>query len=142
VTTNERRLIDRPQPPTHAKGPRGWGIEHLDGSYLVMQKGDLVAVYNPVYFRGINEVVADLLDLIAGGLEGPWGDDYVIWCSGRVMAVIHELLDEPGQKVVLFNDSRNDPNEGHPRTPWPSWPSYEEWVAHGRGALWLNERAD
>ncbi len=142
MNTAERDAIYRPQPPPHPKGPRGWGLEHIDGSYLVIQKTDLVVVYNSVYFHGINEVVRDLLDLIAAGLEGPWGDDYVIWCGDRVMAVIHQLMDEPRQRVVLFNDSRNDPNESHPPPSWRSWPSYDEWVASGRGDLWLTDRSD
>ena len=101
-----------------------------------MQKADVVVAYNPVYFRSINAVVRDLLDLINAGLEGPWGEDYVVWCSSRIMAVIHQLMDEPRQQVVLFNDPRNDPVEGRTVEPWPYWPTHDEWVAGGRGDLW------
>lgn len=140
MSAGQPDVLDRPQPPPHPKGPRAWGLEHIEGAYLVMQKGDLVAVYNPVYFRTTNEVVADLLELVAGGLEGPWGDDYVIWCSSRVMAVVHQLMDEPRHQVVLFNDPRNDPNESRPPSRWPGWPSHDEWVASGRGPLWIADR--
>jgi hypothetical protein len=102
----------------------------------------VVAAYNPVYFRSINEVVGDLLDLIKAGLEGPWGEDYVVWCSSRVMAVIHQLMDEPRQRVVLFNDPRNDPIAGRTVRPWPYWPTYEEWVESGCGDLWTTGRGD
>jgi hypothetical protein len=136
VNTASGTVIYRPNPPPHPKGPSAWGLEHLDGVYLAMQKGDVVVAYNPVYFRSINEVVRDLLDLIKGGLEGPWGEDYVVWCSSRVMAVIHQLMDEPRQQVVLFNDPRNDPTEGRAVPPWPRWPTHDEWVERGRGDLW------
>jgi hypothetical protein len=101
-----------------------------------MQKGDVVIAYHPVYFRSINEVVRDLLELIRAGLEGPWGEDYVVWCSCRVMAVIHQLMNEPCQQVVLFNDPRNDPIQGRIIPPWPFWPTHDEWVASGCGDLW------
>ena len=136
MSTEPRQVIYRPQPPPHPKGASAWGLEYLDGVYLVMQKGDVVVAYNPVYFRSINEVVRDLLDLIKSGLEGPWGEDYVVWCSSRVMAVIHQLMDEPRQQVVLFNDPRNDPIEGRAVPAWPHWPTHDQWVERGRGDLW------
>jgi hypothetical protein len=139
VSTAREPIIYRPQPPPNPKGPSGWGLEHIDGAYLVMQKRDLVVVYNPVYFRSTNEVVRDLLDLIAGGLEGPWGEDYVTWCGSRVMAVVHQLMDEPRQRVVLFNDPRNDPVDGRTFPPWPYWPTHDEWVERGRGDLWTTD---
>jgi hypothetical protein len=142
VSTPQGRVIYRPEPPPHPKGPAAWGLEYLDGVYLVMQKGDVVVAYNPVYFRSINEVVRDLLDLIKAGLEGPWGEDYVVWCSSRVMAVIHQLMDEPRQRVVLFNDPRNDPIEGRMVPPWPQWPTHDEWVQSGRGDLWMTTGRD
>jgi hypothetical protein len=142
VSTAPAPVIYRPKPPPHPKGPSGWGLEHLDGVYLVMQKGDIVIAYNPVYFRSINEVVRDLLDLIKAGLEGPWGEDYVVWCSSRVMAVIHQLMNEPRQRVVLFNDPRNDPIQGRTVPPWPYWPTHDEWVESGRGDLWITARSD
>jgi hypothetical protein len=142
VSTPQAPVIYRPQPPPNPKGPSGWGLEHIDGMYLVMQKGDLVAVYNSVYFRSTNEVVRDLLDLIASGQEGPWGEDYVIWCGSRVMAVIHQLMDEPRQQVVLFNDPRNDPIDSRALEPWPCWPTYDQWVESGRGDLWTTDRCD
>lgn len=142
MTTPQGPVIYRPEPPPDSKGPSGWGLEYIDGTYLAMQKGDLVVVYNPVYFRSTNEVVRDLLELIAAGLEGLWGEDYVIWCGSRVMAVIHQLLDESRQQVVLFNDPRNDPIDGRALPPWPSWPTYEQWVECGRGDLWCTDRPD
>ena len=79
---------------------------------MVMQRGDVVAIYNGVYFRSTNEVVADLQQLIQAGLEGTWSDDYVIWSDGRIMAVIHRPPDGGQQKLFLFNEHRNDPIGG------------------------------
>ncbi len=141
MSTTQRDVIYRPPPPPHpTKSARDWGLEHLDGIYIVMQKGDPVVAYHSTYFRSTNEVVADLLGLIRDGLEGPWGEDFVVWCSGRVMAVIHQPMDEYQQHIVVFNDPRNDPIDGRAVPPWPYWPTYEEWVERGRGDLWLTER--
>ena len=140
MSTLQREVIYRPKPPPHPEKTSDWGLEHLDGIYIVMQKGDPVVAYHSTYFRSTNEVVADLIDLIHGGLKGPWGEDYVVWCSGRVMAVIHQPMDQFHQRVVLFNDPRNDPVGGRNVVPWPCWPTYEEWVERGRGDLWLTDR--
>jgi hypothetical protein len=139
VGTTQRGVIYRPKPPPHPDKTSDWGLEHLDGVYIVMQKGDPVVAYHSTYFRSTNEVVADLIDLIHGGLKGPWGEDYVVWCSGRVMAVIHQPMDQFHLRVVLFNDPRNDPIGGRSVLPWPCWPTYEEWVERGRGDLWLTD---
>ena len=102
----------------------------------MMQRGEVVAIYNGVYFRSTNEVVADLVALIDAGLEGVWSDDYVIWCDGRIMAVIHQPMDEVQQQLILFNEPRNNPFGRHEIDPMPFWPTYDEWVESGRGDLW------
>jgi hypothetical protein len=140
MSTAQHDVIYRPTPPPHpSSNPRDWGLEYLDGIYVVMQKGDPVVAYHSTYFRSTNEVVADLLGLISEGLEGLWSDDFVIWCCGRVMAVIHQPVDERHRRVVLFNDRDNDPIAGRQLAAWPDWPSYDEWVKSGRGDLWLKD---
>ena len=87
-----------------------------------------------------NEVVADFQELIQAGFEGVWSDDYVIWCDGRIMAVIHRSMDREEQKLFLFNEPHNDPIAGRAIDPMPYWPTYEEWVESGRGDLWKTDR--
>jgi len=126
----------RPEPaPKHAES---WKeiAPYSDGVYLVMQRGDVVAIYHPTYFRSINEVMADLIGTIRGGWQGPWGEAYIVWCNNRVMAVLHQPMDEEQLRVVTFNDPRNDPIGGQSVRPFPHWPTYAEWVASGRGDLW------
>ena len=106
----------------------------------MMQRAAVVAIYNGVYFRSTNEVVADLEELIKTGFEGVWSDDYVIWSDGRIMAVIHKPMDGSQQKLFLFNDPRNDPIGGRAIDPMPFWPTYEEWVESGKGDLWKTDR--
>ena len=138
VPINE--VVCRPEPPAEFAHQFRQMAPHQGGVYLVIQRGDLVAIYNGVYFRSTNDVVADLEELIQAGLEGVWSDDYVIWCDGRIMAVIHQPMDGAQQKLFLFNDPRNDPIAGHAIEPLPFWPTYEEWVESGRGDLWKTDR--
>jgi hypothetical protein len=135
-----RDVVCRPEPPPEFAHEFRQMAPNQGGVYLVMQRGDLVAIYNGVYFRSTNDVVADLEELIEAGLEGVWSDDYVIWSDGRIMAVIHQPLDGSQQKLFLFNDTRNDPIGGRALDPLPFWPTYEEWVDSGRGDLWRTDR--
>jgi hypothetical protein len=133
-------VVCRPEPPREfARQFRQTAPSHR-GVYLVMQRGDLIAIYNGVYFRSTNEVVADLEELLRSGLAGAWSDDYVVWSDGRIMAVIHQPLDGDEQQLFRFNDSRNDPIGGRVIDPPPFWPTYAEWVDSGRGDLWKTDR--
>ena len=133
-------VLCRPEPPPEFAHHFRQMAPNQAGVYLVMQRSDVVAIYNGVYFRSTNEVVADLVELIEAGLEGVWSDDYVIWSDGRIMAVIHQPMDETQQKLFRFNDARNDPIAGRALDPMPVWPTYEEWVESGRGDLWKINR--
>jgi hypothetical protein len=135
-----KEVLCRPEPPPEFAHQFRQMAPSLAGSYLVTQGSDLMAIYNGVYFRSTNEVVADLQELIQAGLEAVWSDDYVIWCDGRVMAVIHQPMDGHEQKLFLFNEPRNDPIGGRAINPMPYWPKYEEWVERGRGDLWKTDR--
>jgi hypothetical protein len=135
-----KEVVCRPEPPPEFTQAFRQMAPYQAGVYLVMQRADLVAIYNGAYFRSTNEVVADFQDLIQAGLEGLWSDDYVIWCDGRIMAVIHFPLDGHEQKLILFNEHRNDPIAGREIAPMPYWPTYEEWIKSGRGDLWKTER--
>jgi hypothetical protein len=135
-----KEVVSRPEPPPEFAHQFRQMASNQGGVYLVMQRGDVVAIYNGVYFRSTNDVVADLEELIEAGLEGLWSDDYVIWSDGRIMAVIHQPLDGSQQKLFLFNDPRNDPIGGRALDPLPFWPTYEEWVDSGRGDLWKTDR--
>ena len=132
-------ILWRPEPPPEFA--HAWKNAATDeaGVYVVMQQSDVVAVYHSAYFRSTNEVTADLLAMIQGGWQGPWSEDYVVWCNSRVMAVVHQPMDEVHRRVVTFNDPRNDPIKGKAIPPWPHWPMYEEWVESGRGDLWKTE---
>ncbi len=142
MSETQRQVIYRPEPPASPDGKSwGAGMEHLSGIYRVMQAGDLVAVYNPVYFLSINEVVADLVNVIRADPDWElFDDDYVVWCNQspgeRVLAVLQWRADKQDQRVTIFKEKR------HRFQPWPHWPTYEEWVASGRGDLWKTERAD
>jgi hypothetical protein len=131
-----KEVVCRPEPPPEFAHEFRQMAQNQAGVYVVMQRGDLVAIYNGVYFRSTNEVVADFQELIQVGLKGVWSDDYVIWCDGRIMAVIHQPMDGHEQRLFLFNESRNDPIAGRAIAPMPYWPTYEEWVESGRGDLW------
>jgi hypothetical protein len=133
-------VLCRPEPPPEFAHQFRQMAPYQGGVYLVMQRGDIVAIYNGVYFRSTNEVVADLEELIRAGLEGVWSDDYVIWSSGRIMAVIHRPMDGDQQTLFLFNEPRNDPIAGRAIDPMPFWPTYDEWLAKGRGDLWKTDR--
>jgi hypothetical protein len=133
-------VLCRPEPPPEFAHPFRQIAPSHGAVYLVLQRGDLAAIYNGVYFRSTNEVVADFEQFIAAGFEGVWSDDFVIWCNGRVMAVIHKSMDREEQKIILFNEPHNDPIAGRVIDPMPYWPTYEEWVESGRGDLWRTER--
>ena len=135
-----KEIVCRPEPPTEFAHEFRQLAPNQGGVYLVLQGDDVVVIYNGVYFRSTNEVVADFLELIQAGFEGVWSDDYVIWCLGRIVAVIHQPMDAKEQKVFLFNEELNDPIGGRAIDPMPFWPTFEEWVASGRGALWKTER--
>jgi hypothetical protein len=135
-----KEVVCRPEPPPEFAHQFRQTAPSQYGVYVVMQRGDIVAIYNGVYFRSTNEVVADLEQLIQAGLEGVWSDDYVVWSDGRIMAVIHEPLNGGQQKLFLFNEARNDPIGGRELDPMPFWPTYDEWMASGRGDLWKTER--
>ena len=142
MSSSQRPIIYRPQPPTSPEGDSwGRGMECLSGVYRVMQAGDLVAVYNPVYFLSIKEVVADLIDLIRSDPDWKdFDDDYVVWCNQspgeRVLAVLQWRAAKHSQRITIFKEKRQ------PAAPWPHWPSYEEWVASGRGELWKTDRVE
>ena len=135
-----KEVICRPEPPPEFAHQFRQMAPNQAGVYLVMQRADVVAIYNGVYFRSTNDVVADLEELIKTGFEGVWSDDYVIWSDGRIMAVIHKPMDGSQQKLFLFNDPRNDPIGGRAIDPMPFWPTYEEWVESGKGDLWKTDR--
>jgi hypothetical protein len=134
-----KSFLCRPEPPPEFAHQFRQMAPNQAGVYLVMQRGDVVAIYNGVYFRSTNEVVADLQELIRAGLEGIWSDDFVIWCDGRIMAVIHQPIEGEQQKLFLFNETRNYPIAGRVLDPMPFWPTYEEWLVSGRGELWKTE---
>jgi hypothetical protein len=134
-----REFISRPEPPPEFAHEWRQMAPNQAGNYVVMQRGDVVAVFNGVYFRSTNEVVADFLELLHSGLEGLWSDDYVVWCDGRIMAVIHTSMDGEEQKLILFNEPRNDPTHGRSISPMPDCPTNEEWVTSGRGDLWKTD---
>ena len=104
-----KEIVCRPEPPPEFAHEFRQMAPNQGGVYLVLQGDDVVAIYNGVYFRSTNEVVADFLELIQAGFEGVWSDDYVVWCLGRIVAVIHQPMDGKEQKVFLFNEERNDP---------------------------------
>jgi hypothetical protein len=60
----------------------------------------------------------------------------VIWCDGRIMAVIHQPMDGREQKLFLFNEARNDPIAWREIAPMPNWPTFAKWVASGQGEFW------
>jgi hypothetical protein len=137
------KVIYRPEQPTAPDGTRlGWDAANFSGYYKVVQGTTLVVAYDTCYFRTINEVVSDLLDLIAKGLAGPEaGEDFAVWWEGRLLAVYHQHVDDDGKQVALFNDPRNDPVAGREVPTWPGWPTYEEWVAGGKGPLTFDPEA-
>ena len=135
-----QEVLCRPEPPPEFAHVFRQIAPNQGAVYLVMQRGDVLAIYNAVYFRSTNEVVADFQELIRAGFEGVWSDDYVIWCNGRLMAVIHRSMDREEQKLFLFNEPHNDPIAGRAIDPLPYWPTYEEWVESGRVDLWKTER--
>jgi hypothetical protein len=135
-----KEILCRPEPPPEFAHQFRQMAPNQGGVYLVMQRGDVVAIYNGVYFRSTNEVVADLEELIQAGFEGVWSDDYVIWSDGRIMAVIHQPLDGSQQKLFLFNEPRNDPIGGRAIDPMPFWPTFAEWVDSGKSDLWKTDR--
>lgn len=106
-------------------------------AYEVTQGRALVALYHLFYFLSPGEVLADLLDLIKSGqLSGPWGEDYAVWFSGRLQVVIHQPMDAMHQRIVQFNDDRNAPPGGtHELRYNHGWPSYDQWVAEGKGDI-------
>ena len=135
-----KEVLCRPEPPPEFAHQFRQTAPNQGGVYLVVQGSDVVAIYNGVYFRSTNQVVADLQELIHDGFEGVCSDDYVIWCDGRIMAVIHQPIDGEQQKLFLFNEPRNDPIAGRAIEPMPFWPTYDEWVTSGRGDLWKTDR--
>jgi hypothetical protein len=132
-------VICRPEPPPEFAHEWRQIAPSQAANFAVMQRGDLVALYNGVYFRSTNEVVADFLELLQAGLAGVWSDDYVIWCDGLIMAVIHRSMDREDQKLVLFNEPGNDPINGRIIAAMTGWPTLEEWVESGRGDLWRTD---
>jgi hypothetical protein len=135
-----QEVLCRPEPPPEFAHVFRQIAPNHGAVYLVMQRGDVLAIYNGVYFRSTNEVVADFQALLRAGFEGVWSDDYVIWCNGRVMAVLHRSMDREEQKLILFNEPHNDPVAGRTIEPMPYWPTYEQWVENGRGDLWKTDR--
>jgi hypothetical protein len=133
-------VLCRPEPPPEFAHEFRQTAPNQGGAYLVLQRGAIVAIYNGVYFRSTNDVVADFEQLIRAGFDGVWSDDFVIWCDGRIMAVIHRSMDREEQRLVLFNEPHNDPIAGRAIDPMPCWPTYEEWVESGRGDLWKTDR--
>jgi hypothetical protein len=117
-------------------------VEKYSGYYEVVQGTHRVVAYDSRYFRSIREVVADLTGLIEGDLGRPAaGDDYVVWWAGRVLAVYHLHMDDEGKRLVFFDDPRNDPRSDGPTPTWPGWPTYEQWVAGGKGPLTYDPEA-
>jgi hypothetical protein len=135
-----KEVLCRPEPPPEFAHQFRQIAPNQGAVYLVMQRGTLAAIYNGVYFRSTNEVVADFQQLIKAGFEGVWSDDYVIWANGRIMAVIHRSMDREEQKLFLFNEPHNDPIAGQAIDPMPYWPTYDEWVESGRPDLWKTDR--
>jgi hypothetical protein len=131
-----KEFVRRPERPPEFAHEWRQLARNQAGNYVVMQCGDVVAIYNGVYFQSTNEVVADFQALIQAGFEGVWSDDYVIWCDGRIMALIHRSMDRQEQKIFLFNKPHNDPIAGRVIDPMPYWPTQEAWVEAGRGDLW------
>jgi hypothetical protein len=88
------------------------------------------------YYRSTNHIVADLLDRVnREDVSDIWGEDYVIWRDGRVMAAIHQRRNDEAKNVTLFNDPGNDPGAAH-HSPLPGWPTYEQWIESSKGPLW------
>ena len=142
MSSAQRPVIYRPKPPAFPDGESwGRGMEQLSGVYRVMQAGDLVAVYNPVYFLSVKEVVADFINIIRAVRDWEdFDDDYVVWCNQspgeRVLAVLQWRAQAAKQRITIFKEKRQR------CAPWPQWPTYEEWVASGRGDLWKSDRVE
>jgi hypothetical protein len=141
MSTTARQIIYRPRPPVLSDGTlAAKGMEFLSGVYLVMQQERIVAAYHPTYFLSAREVVADFIQLIRAGDEewNLWDDDYVVWIATssehRVLAVIRWRKKTQNEHVTFFDERRK-----HRIRPWPGWPTYDEWVASGRGDLWWTE---
>ncbi len=135
-----KAVLCRPEPPPEFAHEFRQISPNQGGVYVVIQRADVVAIYNGVYFRSTNDVIADFEELIRAGFEGVWSDDYVVWANGRIMAVIHRSMDREEQKLVLFNEPHNDPIAGRALEAMPYWPTFEEWVENGRGDLWKTDR--
>ncbi len=131
--------------PTPPRFPNGKSMEIYDGEqggyYHVFNEGELAAAYNLMYFHSVEEVIIDLLDRIkTEEVKGKWGSDFVIWFSGRVLAVLHEPMVGTRLQVVRFTEERNDPGSPGPHhIHRPGWPTYEQWVDSGKGPLWYDE---
>jgi len=68
-------VLCRPEPPPEFAHAFRQMAPSQSGIYVVMQRGDVVAIYNGVYFRSTNGVAADLQKLIEAGLAGVWSDE-------------------------------------------------------------------
>jgi hypothetical protein len=134
-------FVCRPEPPPEFAHEWRQIAPNQAGNYAVMQRGDVVAIYNGVYFKSTNAVLADFLELLHVGLEGMSSDDYGVWCDGQIMAVIHSSISHEEKELVIFSEPRNDPIAARELKPMPRWPTYEGWVEVGRGDLW-SDRCD
>jgi hypothetical protein len=128
-----------PEPPRRPDGrSMGPDPERTSGFYEVINVADRAAAYSSIYYWFVGEVIADLLDrLKSDEVKGKWGQDFVIWRDGRILAVLHEPMDDEQVKVHLFNEDRNDPG-GTDHRHLPGWPTREQWIERGRGDLWFD----
>lgn len=131
-----QEVIYRPELPKRPDGSRVITVEQGGTHfYRVTQEDKIVAAYHAFYFQTPNEVIADLLELIRGGrLEG-WFSDFAIWWDSRLQAVIHQPMDETKAQTFRFAEDRNAPPAAGPLSWWHGWPSYEQWVAEGKGDI-------
>jgi hypothetical protein len=135
-----REILYLPPPPQYPNGDRMGpdARSSYSGYYLVTQQDEVLSAYNSIYYRSTNHIVADLLDRVnREDVSDIWGEDYVIWRDGRVMAAIHQRRNDEAKNVTLFNDPGNDPGAAH-HSPLPGWPTYEQWVESSKGPLWYD----
>jgi hypothetical protein len=146
MSDNQKQYIERPTPPSGKEGKRLHGFDpSLSGAWLITRGAELVAVYNPFYYLTPEEIVADFVEIIRVQDDWEFGDaDYVLWKSTStrdrywIRATIRWRPDAGGQRVEFYEVKAD---RYVAATPWPGWPTREQWIESGRGDLWLIDDA-
>ena len=130
-------VIYRPNRPVGEDGITRGPDADSGGTYyfLVTQGHKIVAAYHLFYFRTPGEVLVDLLDMAKAGRLDGWFEDFAVWWSDRLQVAIHQPMDEEHQRIVWFGEERNAPGQAGPLSWWSGWPSYDQWVADGKGDI-------